>query len=257
MEHAKKMLLIDPSVIEKIQQHNAVDSPMSRLDTEMQNILKSEMDDRKKCILYLQILQRYLHFTEGERQPIQLPLVSRMEVSDSDVDNSGYDTVDNKNSEINVKDSVTVYPSIEDEQQENYKKSIYSPNNILSLIPKTYIKKGERLLYLLSTNHHKIRWDNDGTITVDNKEIPGSNIVDLVNDCLRPLKRSDPIGWEKFAKALKDIKIPQIYIGNKKRLDYIKLLQEKEPTDKGEEFFSTPLSSRTKRNIDWEKWNPY
>ncbi|KOB67848.1 hypothetical protein OBRU01_15968 [Operophtera brumata] len=271
MEHAKKMVLIDPSVIEKINQHNTVDSPISRLDTEMQKNLKSNIEDRKKCILYLQILQRYLHFTAEGRHPIELPIVSNIEVSDSVGDNSGYDTVDNKNKEIDVKDSVAVQTSSEDEEQENNtasnSNSPYSSNNILSLIPKTYVRKGEILLFLLSSNNNKIHWDGDGTITVDKEKIHGSNIVDLVNDTLRPLKRSDPIGWQKFAK---------IYIGNPKISDFIKQLRLKEDnertphnerTPQEREPFSTPIarpksirikSVRTaKPRIDWEKWSPY
>lgn len=273
MEHAKKMLLIDPSVIEKINQNNTVDSPMSRLDTEMQNILKSNIEDRKKCILYLQILQRYLHFTDEGRHPIQLPIVSNTAVSDSVVDNSGYDTVDNKNKEVDAKNSVAVETSGEDVEQENNtpsnRKSLYTPNHILSLIPKTYVNKGERLLYLITLNNNKIKWDDDGAITVDKEKIPGSNIVDLVNDTLRPLKRSEPIGWQKFAKALTDIKTPMIYIGNPKRSSFIKQLRLNEDKEyaQQEELFSTPVartnsarakSARTtKHTIDWEKWTPY
>lgn len=264
MEHAKKMLLVDPSVLEKINQPNTTDNPLSRLDTEMQNILKSDMEERKKCTLYLQVLQRYLHFAEEGRRPIKLPIVSNIEVSD--MDNSGYDTVDNKNNLISVKDSVTVQTSNEGEEQVNItvsngKPTPYTPKHILSLVPKTYIKKGERLLFLLTSNKNKIHWDVDGTISVDKEKIPGSNIVDLVNDFLRPLKRSAPIGWEKFAKALKDIKIPLIYIGNPQRADYMQQLpitpfKEYTPR-KEEEEFSTPVTSKTRQKIDWEKWSPY
>lgn len=50
MEHAKKMLLIEPSLLEKINQSTHSDTPTSRLDIEMKNILDSNMDDRKKMI---------------------------------------------------------------------------------------------------------------------------------------------------------------------------------------------------------------
>lgn len=35
----------------------------------------------------------------------------------------------------------------------------------------------------------KINWDDKGTVVIDNVIIPESNIVDLVNDFLRPLKK--------------------------------------------------------------------
>ncbi|CAG4956759.1 unnamed protein product [Colias eurytheme] len=101
---------------------------------------------------------------------------------------------------------------------------LYSPTQILSLIPKTYNKKG-------------------------------SNIVDLINDSLRPLNKSDPIGWDRFAKALKDIKLPLTYIGNPKRCEFINQLQAKDSDlllNKTSEIevqeFSTP-SSGDKRYI--------
>lgn len=265
MEHAKKMLLIDPSVIEKMNQHDSVNNPMSRLDAEMQNILKSDMEDRKKCILYLQILQRYLHFSEEGRQPLEIPIVSNILGAERGGDIADEGMMDSKNKNIDVKQVVDDQTLNEDEEQveisSSKRKSIYSPKHILSLVPKTYIKKGERLLYLLSSNKNIIQWDDDGTIIVDKEKIPGSNIVDLVNDCLRPLKRNNPIGWKKFAQALKDIKTPLIYIGNPKILDYLKQLPVNEvpyPSHEEEdEVFSTPVTRKVKQKIDWEKWSPY
>ena len=141
---------------------------------------------------------------------------------------------------------------------------------------------------MISSSKNKISWEDDGTVVIDNEKIPGSNIVDLVNDLLRPLKRNEPIGWENFAKALKDIKIPLTYIGNPKRTAFINKLKL---SDLGgyttDEEFTTPTnkqavklphkqqlkenstddeisaSSTTKyrkklRNkLDWEKWSPY
>lgn len=83
------------------------------------------------------------------------------------------------------------------------------------MIPKTYAKKGELLFNLLSLSKIKVRWNDDGTVFIENNKITGSNIIDLINDILRPLKKTgDPIGWEEFAKTLKDLNIPLTYIGN-------------------------------------------
>lgn len=56
MENAKKMILIEPGLIEKLKQENEVNSNLSRLDIEMQNIMNSKTEDRKKWMLYLQTL---------------------------------------------------------------------------------------------------------------------------------------------------------------------------------------------------------
>lgn len=262
MEHAKKMLLVDPSIFEKIKQQSSVDSPTSRLDTEMQNILNSHMEDRKKCILYLQILQRYLHFTEEGRQPLELPLVLNTNLPE--------DVTDDKNKDIDTSDAVATETSNGEEKQVKNiflnKKNTYTPRHILSLIPKTYTRKGELLLNLVALNTDKIEWDDVGTVIINKEKIAGSNILDLVNDCVRPLKNNDPIGWQQFATALKEIQIPITYIGNPKRSDFIKQLQLKdlEQTTPHQEAFSTPKSRnrykhvrRIQQKIDWEKWTPY
>lgn len=256
MEHAKKMLLIEPSLLEKNNQSTHSDTPTSRLDIEMKNILDSNMDDRKKMILYLQILQRYLRFNEENRRPIELPIISQ----NTDIPET------NIKGEAQVKDSVSSKTLKEEGQQKVNKAEqsnfVYSTSEILNSIPKTYSKKGEILLNLISFSSNKINWNDNGTVIIDNKQIPGSNIVDLINDSLRPLKRSDPIGWEEFAKALKDIRIPLFYLGNPKRIDYIKTLTLK---DLGEistdEELVTPSNKynlkKIRKKLDWEKWTPY
>lgn len=254
MENAKKMLLIEPSLIEKFNQHHNPDNPISRLDTEMKNILSSNLDDRKKSVLYLQVLQRYLHFNEKSRRPIELPIISQ---------NADFAETNIKE-ETQTKDPLSAKTSEEEEKEEvqsNRSNQPYTTSEILNLIPKTYSKKGESLLNLLSFSKNKIHWNNDGAVIIDNEQLPGSNIVDLINDLLRPLKKSDPIGWETFAKALKEIKIPLCYLGNPKRVEYIQKLMLK---DLGEvstdEEFSTPSSKYVKKirkKLDWEKWNPY
>ena len=77
MEHAKKMILVPQTSVERLQNTFARDkiksvqtpgSVTSRLDAEMNDILNSSTckDEREKWSLYRQVLQRYLHFKEGE-----------------------------------------------------------------------------------------------------------------------------------------------------------------------------------------------
>lgn len=265
MENAKKMILIEPALIEKLKQENKVTSNLSRLDIEMQNIMNSKTEDRKKWMLYLQTLQRYLHFTEEDRQPLRLPIYSDTSNEDSNGSKIGF-----KNKDRDLKSSVDAESLLEEKGSikriESEANPLYSPTQILSLIPKTYNKKGESLLNLIGASKSKIRWDNEGTVIIDNEKIPGSNIVDLINDSLRPLKKSDPIGWDRFAKALKDIKVPLTYIGNPKRCEFINQLQAKDLNKTSEievQEFSTPSSgdkrsiTKIRKKIDWEKWTPY
>ncbi|CAH0730640.1 unnamed protein product, partial [Brenthis ino] len=265
MENAKKMILIEPGLIEKLKQENKVNSNLSRLDIEMQNIMNSKTEDRKKWMLYLQTLQRYLHFTEEDRQPLRLPIYSNTSNEDS---NESKIVFKNKDSDlkriVNAEALLGENGSIKSE--ENDTNPLYTPTQILSLIPKTYNKKGQLLLNLVGTNKSKIHWDNEGTVIIDNEKIPGSNIVDLINDSLRPLKKSDPIGWDRFAKALKDIKVPLTYIGNPKRCEFINQLQANDlkiTSEIEDQEFSTPSSedkrslNKIRRKLEWEKWTPY
>ncbi|CAH0731031.1 unnamed protein product, partial [Brenthis ino] len=190
-------------------------------------------------MLYLQTLQRYLHFTEEDRQPHRLPIYSNTSNEDS---NESKIVFKNKDSDLR---------RIVDAE---------------ALLEENGFIKSQLLLNLVGTNKSKIHWDNEDTVIIDNEKIPGSNIVDLINDSLSPLKRSDPIGWDRFAKALKDIKVPLTYIGNPKRCDFINQLQANDlkiTSEIEDQEFSTPSSedkrslNKIRRKLEWEKWTPY
>ena len=54
-----------------------------------------------------------------------------------------------------------------------------------------------------------------------NVPVPGSNIVDLVNDALRKRKSFQPVGLKTFARGLKDVNAPMDLVGNPERWSYI------------------------------------
>ena len=89
-----------------------------------------------------------------------------------------------------------------------------NPVDILTSIPKTYARKASLLLANLLSHSSVIQWDNSGVVTIRGNVIPGSNIIDLVGDLVRPLKRSNPVGWDRMAELLDTINTPFEYIGN-------------------------------------------
>ena len=89
-------------------------------------------------------------------------------------------------------------------------------NHILESVPITMRRKAKLLLNVLK-NHPHLSWDKQGIVSVDGKPISGSNIIDLVNDALRHRKGFEPKGWESFFQGLREVNVPQDYIGNKKR----------------------------------------
>lgn len=260
MDHCKKMILIEPEVMERLKKEPMNDTTTSRLDAEMQNILKTKLDDREKWSLYLQVLQRYLHFIE--RKPIHLPIVNQVVNDVINNDLKEYKTDDTINMKL-VKES-SPERDVENKRDNLFQNTTYLSSHLLRSIPKTYRNKGEFIVEKLLKNPDKITWDKDGVVYIDKKEITGSNIKDLIHDTLRPLRRIDePIGWETFIHCLKDLKVPHSYIGNPKRSIFMKNLYHTElkPIEVDlKKYNTTPKRKgeyKSKTSIDWEKWTPY
>ena len=55
--------------------------------------------------------------------------------------------------------------------------------------------KAKKLIDRLKT---EISWTDRGKLLQDGTPVPGSNMVDLVNDVLRKRRNSDPVGWQAF-----------------------------------------------------------
>ncbi|CAF4934081.1 unnamed protein product [Pieris macdunnoughi] len=254
--NTKKMLLVEQDFIDKLKHQNENKAtPQSRLDLEMEKIISSKLDDREKWALYLQILQRYLHYSMEERQPQEITITEKV-INDNTNENRIINNITTSENEkmLNVKQ----LPTGEDIAYG------LQPKEILKLIPKTYMRRGELLMDTIVNKTDQLQWNKNGTVFISGQEIPGSNIIDLVNDILRPSKRSDPIGWEIFAKFLNDINTPLTYIGNLKRIKYISDLNSKDKTliqESQTEVSSTPTQSKhinkLRNKSDWEKWTPY
>lgn len=269
MENAKKMLLIEPEMLEKLKKDNAntsVDN-LSNLDNEMRKVLNTKLEDREKWSLYLQILQRYLYFIDKDRKPVEIPIINikkpenikediKLEQETENKDNSTKAHVENINDSLNNRSNI----------------DYYTKSYLLQLLPKTYKAKGELLIDLLLKNKDTIYWNDQGTVFINNKELHKSNIVDLLNDVIRPLKHSSPRGWVEFSSILKELKVPVTYIGNPKRATFINLMSktpdfsnrvERSESQRSAPDFSTPYSTQTinkekpKRKLDWERWTPY
>lgn len=285
MENMKKMLLVEPDFIERLKHSdNLSENSSSRLDGEMQKILKSKMDDRVKWALYSQALQRFLHFTETDRKPFKIPLVTEFDQPTNE--NNEFHPKIIKKEEIK-KEEIDNNKSIENAVLPELKGDVYatpsggtkfdlpkqySPSYIIDIIPKSYRTKSQTLIECVVQSKPKIWWKENGEVVINNRTIPHSNILDLVGDVLRPLKRSKPTGWEDFAAVLHDIKVPKSCIGNPTNLEFMNGLQSNDPNTSiasinpntssfKERSTSTPLSTnppkRLKKKLDWERWNPY
>lgn len=160
-------------------------SATSRLDSDMSAILHSLefKDDREKWARYEQALQRFLSLKNLQGRPIATTTTTKSE-------NSGGEDDERRQADV---------------------------NKLVLKIPKTYRGKGKKLLNFI-LNSSQIDWESEGRVKIDGSVIPGSNIVELVKDVVKPKrnKKDDPpLGRAQFVDALKRVKVPPDAIGNK------------------------------------------
>ena len=111
---------------------------------------------------------------------------------------------------------------------------------IYDSVPKSMQRKAKLLIDKIKSRSD-IRWNDKGELVYKRKVVPGSNIVDLVNDTMRKRKRFQPTGWEVFATGLKEANVPQELVGNPRQWDYMKKAHLSDEDSFG---WSTPLASR-------------
>ena len=217
MEYAKKMALVDPRLLESVPSQplfaNPIGNVMRRLDDEMRFILdRSDLNDREKVVLYNQVLMRYNIFSDkSSQQPVRV-------------------TIDKP-------------PVKEDEEEDNEKRTESGlENEIIDSVPKTLKQKARRLLNKIKGT---VSWNDRGEMVYRNVPVPGSNIVDLVNDALRKRKSFQPVGWKMFARGLKDVNAPMDLIGNPERWTYIQTATPSIAGGASKE--TTPIAGRTGR----------
>ena len=101
---------------------------------------------------------------------------------------------------------------------------IYDPLPILTdILPKTIIKKGVSFLNYLSSNS-EISWDKIGTVSINNRVIHGSNLIDLIAYTVRNTpNRPEPVGFKIFNDWLVKQNVPITFIGNTSVINQILL----------------------------------
>ena len=99
MEHAKKMILVEPRQIEKLKE-TMLDKTLSKLDGEIYEILHRNMADDEKAKLYSNSLSRYLNIDKPN-------VITKFETNTIDAsDNKSEIVNDSKNVESLVLETV-------------------------------------------------------------------------------------------------------------------------------------------------------
>ena len=66
----------------------------------------------------------------------------------------------------------------------------------------------------LKTNKDIVGWNDHGQMVFEGRTIPGTNVIDLINDTLHQRKNFNPAEWQPFAKALRHLNVPEGIIRN-------------------------------------------
>ena len=237
MEYAKKMALVDPRLLERLQQRpqgSMAERAMVRLDNAMEDILnRQDVPEDAKVKLYQQVLQRHLTY-DDKREPAKVQLVVKRPALPSAM------------GELEKEPLAT--------QKENEMDSI--EEEIVESAPKNAKSKVQLLLKRMKQDPN-LGWTERGELMVNGSVIPNTQINDLVQDVLRKRKNYQPRGWETFARALAENNVPQDLVGNLDRWHYIqRQVGEQRMADLGkwaETPFKTPAtqapSSRRKKKL--------
>ena len=207
MEHARKMVLVDPRLLDTLRSPppsiDTLGKKVQTLDDEMMTILdRKDLDDRTKVTLYNQVLQRYNALSDKHvKEPVRV--VSLNESMSAAASGVGSGT------------GVGPGPVVQG--------TVGAPSSgieadVVDTVPKTMQVKARRLMEHLKRD---ISWTARGELIHEGVPVVGSNVVDLVNALLRK-RKTDPIGWQPFARQLRTINLPMELIGNASRRAYIR-----------------------------------
>ena len=199
MEHARKMVLVAQNSIGKLfgasetgnsqnsnkkydNSKNVVTtqtpgSHLTRLNSEMSEIPNlNKFYECTKWTKYQQTLQRYLTYSENWRNSVNAD-------------------------ESKIPQETLIGVSVD---------------TITSSVPVTYNRKAELLMQYLKNPGipSRITWNNKGVVSIDNRVLDRSNIIDLINDFVLNRKCVKAIGTDHFSWLSQDIEMTLEFIGN-------------------------------------------
>ena len=221
MEHAKKMILVEPRVLEGLSRKPPVEEATHRdlkeTTQRMDDVLNSDAEAYDKANAYQQALWGFLkRFEQYKDRPLgKVQLTS---------------------------DSKPISPTSKRPEVEDESGVV---REVIASVPISLRSKAERLLQRLKSNP-QVKWNELGELEYDGRVIKQSNLTDLVNDVLRKRRQTpDPLGWDVFADALRQVNVAQDLIGNPKRWDYIRKTSAAEEPEKTVKK-TTPTTSKRK-----------
>ena len=153
MEHARKMALVDPRLLDTLRSPppptDTVGKKVQALDDEMKTILdRKDLDDGTKVTLYNQVLQRYNVLVDKRvKEPVRVIAVGKKKKAGTEPEKASSMEAD-----------------------------------VVNTVPKSLQAKARRLMEHLKRN---VAWNDRGEFIHEGVPVVGSNAVDLVHDLLR------------------------------------------------------------------------
>lgn len=188
---------------------------LESLNSEMRSILTTPTDDIDTLLnKYYDTLGRYKVFQSQYGQETKNPNAAAA------------------SRQLHLPQHITSPTDTTADDDDNDSKTSHIKDEIINSLPRNLRPKGERLLNKLSEKPNLVRFTDNGNIYIKDRVVADSNVVDLVNDVLRPDQQNpriglEPRGWRAFAQVLKQMNIPKQYIGSKKR--YLDILDNLSP----------------------------
>lgn len=219
LQHVKKMILVPSETVARLQEKPVIPTPSEKvrqLDNEMDEVLheKGTIEDRLRR--YEQLLQRCMHFVSEQRKPFRLSI-----------------------------------PSLDDAPQIQAEDTM---EKTLESGTPPRLRKYSTHLYKVLKGMPNVSWDQTGVLTIDGAEIPHSNIVDLITDCVRKRKRANAQAWEPFVETLAKSNFPLGHINNDVYRQRILELRGSGATSLRKRPFQRTVKRRTTLNKQIGTW---
>ena len=216
MEHAKKMVLVDPRLLESQQQQQmagggtttytqpesvVIDMTVRGLDQGLEKFLNApNIPQDQKAKLYSHYLQQYLTMKKKQTQV--------------------YRDAATLKAQPQVVQPVQIVQPAQAPQPIQLPQNAEIQQEIVASVPKN-LQKQAKLLIERVKRHPNVGWNQRGELLIQGQKVANSNMVDLVKDLLKKRKNVNPPGWKELATELRESNVPLEYIRNPDRLAFI------------------------------------
>lgn len=215
MKYTNKMILVPHEFVNRDSKQDAEKTGITKQVDDFRNELKRILNNdslsaEEQVQLYSQIFSRYITLDDEDKKPPVVFLKSENTLKDEANMPKNVDS-NNSNTERVKRES-----------------DVWFSKSVLEGLPQGKRKKAQLLVDLIK-NSVEINVERNGQISINNRSVPNTHIVDLIHDFIRDRPNADPAeGHIIFARALKKLNVPKEYIGNQNRWKLINKAQDED-----------------------------